>query len=82
MHTGYELENLMIGPAWTYDASVPKPLGVKDMGDYTVAVYTKDQLAAMSPQELFSFSKAIKSVAHSPITKAAVSAGINAALRL
>ena len=38
-----ELQNLMIGPAWTYGAA-PKPLGSKDMGTWTSMVYTPEQL--------------------------------------
>merc|ERR1719499_554164 len=32
-----------IGPRWTYDSSVEKPQGEKDMGDYTIKVYTEEQ---------------------------------------
>ena len=39
-----DLQNLMIGPAYTYNTAVPKPLGVKDMGSYTGLFYTDDQL--------------------------------------
>lgn len=31
------------GPAWTYDSSVEKPAGEKNMGNYVEAVYTEDQ---------------------------------------
>ena len=34
----------MIGPQWTYNSAVPKPLGTKDMGGYTAMVYTPEQL--------------------------------------
>ena len=42
----FGLQNLMIGPAWTFDPSIPKPLGSKDMGTYQVAIYTPEQLTA------------------------------------
>merc|ERR1719263_794638 len=38
------LQTLMIGPAWTYNDAVPKPIGTKDMGSWTAMQYTKDQL--------------------------------------
>ena len=31
----HTLQNLMIGPAWTYDPSVPKPTETVDMGTWT-----------------------------------------------
>lgn len=32
-----------IGPAWTYDSSVEAPAGEKDMGTWTMSVYTAEQ---------------------------------------
>jgi copper transporter 1 len=34
----------VVGPAWTYDSSVPKPLGEEVRGSSTHAIYTPDQL--------------------------------------
>merc|ERR1712023_606564 len=33
----------MIGPQWTWDETMEKPQGEKDMGTYKQAVYTKEQ---------------------------------------
>jgi len=40
-----------IGPAWTYDSSVEKPAGEKDMGGWTEAVYTAEQQQRMGVDE-------------------------------
>ena len=40
-----------IGPAWTYDSKVPKPLGTKNMGSYTDAVYTRSQQEELGVNE-------------------------------
>ena len=40
-----------IGPAWTYDPTVEKPKGTKDMGSYTVSVYTKEQQKRLGVDE-------------------------------
>jgi len=40
-----------IGPAWTYDKSVEKPAGVKDMGTWTDSVYTPEQMARLGVDE-------------------------------
>merc|ERR1712139_692864 len=32
-----------IGPRWTWDPTMEKPAGVKNMGSWTEAVYTKQQ---------------------------------------
>lgn len=40
-----------IGPAWTYDSSVEKPAGTKDMGSWTKAVYTPEQQARLGVDE-------------------------------
>ena len=42
----------LIGPAWTYDPSVEKPAGEKNMGTYTIAVYTKEQQERLGVNEL------------------------------
>ena len=33
----------MVGPSWTYDNSVEKPAGEKQIGSYVLGVYTKEQ---------------------------------------
>jgi len=40
-----------IGPAWTYDSSVEKPAGTKDMGSWQKAVYTSEQQARLGVDE-------------------------------
>lgn len=40
-----------IGPAWTYDPSVEKPAGEKDMGTWTMAVYTPEQMKRLGVDE-------------------------------
>ena len=32
-----------IGPRWTWDPSFPKPNGTKNMGSYSISVYTPEQ---------------------------------------
>jgi hypothetical protein len=48
----------MIGPAWTYNSSLPKPAGTQNMGTWTKAVYTPEQLKTMTKEQkdLISFS--------------------------
>ena len=48
----------MIGPAWTYNSSLPKPAGTQNMGTWTKAVYTPEQLKSMTKEQkdLISFS--------------------------
>merc|ERR1719499_2755220 len=41
-----------IGPRWTFDNSVEKPAGTKDMGDYTISVYTPEQQERLNVNEL------------------------------
>merc|ERR1719487_2382147 len=41
-----------IGPAWTYDSSVEKPAGEKDMGGWTAAVYTTEQQQRLGVDEM------------------------------
>ena len=33
----------LVGPSWTYDNTVEKPAGEKQVGSYALAVYTKEQ---------------------------------------
>merc|ERR1719473_579257 len=40
-----------VGPAWTYDETVEKPAGEKDMGSWTAAVYTPEQQARLGVDE-------------------------------
>ena len=40
-----------VGPAWTYDKSVEKPAGKKDMGGWEARVYTKEQQARLGVDE-------------------------------
>ena len=40
-----------IGPAWTYDPTVEKPKGTKDMGGWKEAVYTKEQQERLGVDE-------------------------------
>ena len=40
-----------IGPAWTYDNKILKPLGTVDMGSYTEAVYTPAQQEQLGVNE-------------------------------
>ena len=40
-----------IGPDWTYNLSIEKPLGNKDMGSYTIAVYTIEQQERLNVDE-------------------------------
>ena len=40
-----------IGPAWTYDPTMEKPKGEKNMGSYTAAVYTKEQQKRLGVDE-------------------------------
>jgi hypothetical protein len=48
-----EDENLIgsVGPAWTYDPSVERPEGEKDMGGWTAAVYTEEQQVRLGVDE-------------------------------
>ena len=41
----------MIGPAWTYNSSLPKPAGTQSMGSWTQAVYTEEQKKAMTQEQ-------------------------------
>jgi|LauGreDrversion4_2_1035121.scaffolds.fasta_scaffold4897815_1 hypothetical protein len=41
----------MIGPAWTYNSSLPKPAGTQNMGTWTKAVYTEEQLKTMTTEQ-------------------------------
>jgi hypothetical protein len=41
----------MIGPAWTFNSSLPKPAGIQNMGTWTKAVYTEEQKKAMTPEQ-------------------------------
>jgi hypothetical protein len=41
----------MIGPAWTYNSSLPKPAGSQNMGTWTRAVYTEEQKKAMTLEQ-------------------------------
>jgi len=40
------------GPRWTWDADFEKPLGEKDMGGWTTAVYTEEQQKRMGVNEM------------------------------
>ena len=40
-----------VGPAWTYDETVEKPAGEKDMNGWTAAVYTPEQQARLGVDE-------------------------------
>jgi len=46
------LQNMMIGPAWTYDSSVEKPAGTENMGTWTQAVYTPEQMKKLHVTKL------------------------------
>ena len=41
-----------IGPAWTYDPSVEKPAGTRNMGTWTMSVYTPEQQARLGVDEM------------------------------
>ena len=40
-----------IGQEWTYNYCIEKPLGEKDMGSYTIAVYTIEQQERLNIDE-------------------------------
>ena len=40
-----------IGPEWTYNSCIEKPLGSKDMGSYTISVYTIEQQERLKVDE-------------------------------
>jgi len=40
------------GPRWTWDHSIERPAGEKDMGGYTAAVYTEEQQKRMNVDEM------------------------------
>jgi hypothetical protein len=42
----------MIGPAWTFSSSIPKPAGIQCMGTWTKAVYTEAQKKSMTSEQL------------------------------
>merc|ERR1711865_875714 len=41
-----------LGPAWTYDTEVEAPAAEKDMGGWTMGVYTEEQQTRLNVNEL------------------------------
>ena len=46
------MQEATLGPAWTYDKEVEAPAAEKDMGGWTMGVYTEEQQTRLNVDEL------------------------------
>ena len=46
------MQKATLGPAWTYDKEVEAPGAEKDMGGWTMGVYTEEQQTRLNVNEL------------------------------